>query len=195
MTDGWNDVIFAARRLVRSPGFTLASVLTLALALGANAAIFAVVQRVVRNPLPYPDSDRLIELDHGAQRLNLPSGLGMTRGLYYQYLTRSHTLDGVALYAMDDLTLTADGDPERIRVARATTTLAPVMRVWPAIGRWFRDEEGVPWRRTHGCALARALDAAVRPRPRHPGPGGDPRGRADGSHSARVTRASSPPRL
>ncbi len=144
ITDAWRDVIFAARRLVRSPTFTLASVLTLALALGANASIFAVVQRVVRNPLPYPDSDRLIELDHGAQRLNLPSGLGMTRGLYYQYLSRSRTLEGVALYAVDDLTLTGRGDPERIRVARATTTLAAVMRVWPALGRWFRDEEGLP---------------------------------------------------
>jgi putative ABC transport system permease protein len=144
ITDAWRDVVFAARRLVRSPAFTLASVLTLALALAANASIFAVVQRVVRNPLPYPESDRLIELDHGAQRLNLPSGLGMTRGLYYQYLTRSRTLDGVAVYAVDDLTLTGNGDPERIRVARATTTLAPVMRVWPALGRWFRDDEGLP---------------------------------------------------
>jgi putative ABC transport system permease protein len=144
ITDAWRDVIFAARRLVRSPTFTLASVLTLALALGANASIFAVVQRVVRNPLPYPDSDRLIELDHGAQRLNLPSGLGMTRGLYYQYLSRSRTLDGVALYAVDDLTLTGAGEPERIRVARASTTLAPVMQVWPTLGRWFRDEESVP---------------------------------------------------
>jgi putative ABC transport system permease protein len=142
--DAWRDVIFAARRLVRGPGFTLTSVLTLALAIGANAAIFVVVQRVVRNPLPYPDSDRLIALDHGAQRLNLPSGLGMTRGLYYQYLTRARTLDGVAIYAVDDLTLTGNGDPERIRVARTTTTLASVMRVWPALGRWFRDEEGVP---------------------------------------------------
>jgi putative ABC transport system permease protein len=142
--DTWRDVIFAARRLVRSPAFTLASVLTLALAIGANAAIFAVVQRVVRNPLPYPDSDRLIDVDHGAQRLNLPSGMGMTRGLYYQYLNRAHTLDGVALYAVDNLTLTGDGDPERIRVARATTTLAPVMRVWPTLGRWFTDAEGVP---------------------------------------------------
>ena len=73
----------AARRLVRSPAFTLTSVLTLALAIGANASIFAVVQRVLLNPLPYPDSDRLIEVSHGAQRLNLPSGLGITRGLYY----------------------------------------------------------------------------------------------------------------
>jgi putative ABC transport system permease protein len=144
IADTWKDVIFAARRLVRSPAFTLASVLTLALAIGANASIFAVVQRVVRNPLPYPDSDRLIDVDHGAQRLNLPSGMGMTRGLYYQYLNRAHTLDGIALYASDAVTLTGNGDPERIRVTRATTTLAPVMRVWPEVGRWFTDAEGVP---------------------------------------------------
>ena len=55
----------AARRLWRSPAFTAATVLTLALAIGANTAIFAVVERVVINPLPYPESDRLIEMDHG----------------------------------------------------------------------------------------------------------------------------------
>jgi putative ABC transport system permease protein len=55
----------------------------------------------------------------------------MTRGLYYQYSERARTLDGVVLYATDDLTLTGEGDPDRIRVARVTTTLAPVMRVWP----------------------------------------------------------------
>ncbi len=150
------ETAFAARRLVRAPAFTIAAVLTLALAIGANVAIFAVVHRVVLNPLPYPDSDRLIDLDHGAQRLNLPSGIGMTRGLYYQYLNRARTLDGVALYTWDDLTLTGDGDPERIRVARVTTTLAPVMRVWPALGRWFRDEEGVPGA-SHVAVLSHGL--------------------------------------
>jgi len=138
------EIVFAARRLARSPAFTVAAVLTLALAIGANASIFAVVQRVVLNPLPYPDSDRLIDLNHGAQRLNLPSGMGMTRGLYYQYTERARTLDGVALYATSDVTLTGEGDPERIRVARVTTTLAPVMRVRPALGRWFSEEEGRP---------------------------------------------------
>ncbi|HWF84459.1 MAG TPA: ABC transporter permease [Vicinamibacterales bacterium] len=138
------ELAFAARRLERAPAFTLATVVTLALAIAANVAIFAVVHRVVLNPLPYPDSDRLIDLDHGAQRLNLPSGVGMSPGLYYQYLNRAQTLDGVALYSWDDLTLTGNGDPERIRVARVTTTLAPVMRVWPALGRWFRDGEGIP---------------------------------------------------
>jgi putative ABC transport system permease protein len=138
------EIVFAARRLMRSPAFTVAAVLTLALAIGANASIFAVVERVVLNPLPYPDSDRLIDLNHGAQRLNLPSGMGMTRGLYYQYTERARTLDGVALYATNDVTLTGDGDPERIRVAHVTTTLAAVMRVRPALGRWFSEEEGRP---------------------------------------------------
>ena len=64
------EIRYAARRLVRSPSFTLASILTLALAIGATASIFAVVHRVVLNPLPYPDSGKLIDLDHGAS----PSG-------------------------------------------------------------------------------------------------------------------------
>src|SRR5919108_396708 len=50
-----------------------------------EGSIFAVVERVVLNPLPYADSDRIVELDHGAQRLNIPAGFGITPGLYYQY--------------------------------------------------------------------------------------------------------------
>jgi MacB-like periplasmic core domain len=138
------EVVFASRRLVRSPAFTLATAMTLALAIGANVAIFTVVERVVLNPLPYPASDRLIDLDHGAERLNLPSGMGITRGLYYQYVERSHTLESVALYETDDLTLAGDGEPARIRIARATPSLASVLRVSPAQGRWFTDQDGVP---------------------------------------------------
>ena len=129
---------------MRSPFFSAAAVLTLALAIGANAAIFAVVQRVLLNPLPYPESDRLVDVDHGSHRLNLPAGLGITRGYYYQYLERSRTLDGIALYAGENATLTGNGEPERIRIARTTTTLAPVLRVWPAAGRWFSEDESKP---------------------------------------------------
>jgi putative ABC transport system permease protein len=140
----WKETAFAARRLLRSPAFTLAAVLTLALAIGANAAIFGVVERVLLNPLPYPDSDRLLDLDHGAHRLNLPSGMGITRGYYFQYLERARTLEGIALFNSGDETITGDGDPARIRVTRATTSLAPVLRVWPETGRWFTDDEGKP---------------------------------------------------
>src|ERR1700674_1496338 len=83
MDDALRDILYAIRKLRRSPSFTLAAVLTLALAIAANASIFAVVERVVLNPLPYPHSDRLIQLDHGFPSLKLPSGVGMTAGLYF----------------------------------------------------------------------------------------------------------------
>jgi putative ABC transport system permease protein len=134
----------AARRLLRSPAFTLTAVATLALAIGANSAIFAIVQHVVLNPLPYPESSRLIELDHGSVGLRVSSGLGTTAGLYFHYTQRSRSLDGAALYRTVDRTLSGDGEPERIRVTRVTTSLAPVLRVSPAAGRWFTDQEGAP---------------------------------------------------
>jgi putative ABC transport system permease protein len=138
------DLRHAARRLRRSAAFSAASVLTLGLAIGANVAIFAVVERVVLNPLPYPASDRLINLDHGALKLHFPSGMGLTPGLYLQYAERARTLDGAAVYHSENLTLTGDGEPERIRVTHTTPSLEHVLRVAPALGRWFTADEGVP---------------------------------------------------
>jgi putative ABC transport system permease protein len=139
-----SEMVHAARRLVRSPAFTLASIVTLALAIGANASIFAVVQRVVVNPLPYPDSDRLITLEHGSERLNLPANLGVKPGLYFHYTERARTLERAAIYTTEDLTLTGDDQPERIRVTRATASLAATLGVSPAIGRWFIEQEDTP---------------------------------------------------
>ena len=134
----------AARRLLRAPGFTVATVLTLALAIGANIAIFTIVNRVVLNPLPYPDSARLIELDHASLSLNLRSGMGLTSGLYFHYAERARTLDSLVIYRTEDVTLTGDGDPEQIRVSHVTPSLAAVLRVKPATGRWFTEAEGQP---------------------------------------------------
>jgi predicted permease len=132
----------AVRRLIRTPVFTLATVLTLALAIGANVAIFAVVHRIVLNPLPYGESDRLLALDNGVPDRNIFSGINLTAQLYYQYLDRARTLDGVALYRTDERTLTGEGaSPERVPIARATPSLATVLRVSAEHGRWFTEEE------------------------------------------------------
>jgi predicted permease len=136
------EVRHAVRRLVRTPGFTLAAVLTLALAIGANASIFTLVHRVVLNPLPYPASDRLVDLDHGAALINVPAGMGMKVGLYRYYAERARTVDGIAIFNVGEATLTGDREPERIRVSRTTTTLASVLGVGPGVGRWFSDGEG-----------------------------------------------------
>src|SRR5688500_10516992 len=106
-----NEIWQAARRLLRTPVFTLAAALPLALAIGANATIFAVVQRVVLNPLPYPESGQLVRLEHGSPRINVLSGIGMTTGLYYQY-QRARTLEGVAIYRVGESTMVGTGEPE-----------------------------------------------------------------------------------
>lgn len=141
----WQETRHAARRLRRSPAFALATVLTLALAVGANATIFAVVYRVVLNPLPYGASDRLVALEFSIPIRNLSTVYYIPSRLYFQYLERAHTLDGLALYvATNELTLTGQGNPERIRVSRTSSSLASVLRVTPAIGRWFNESEMAP---------------------------------------------------
>src|SRR5687768_11127862 len=143
MTGMVNEIRQAVRRLVRTPVFTLAAGLTLALAIGANAAIFALVQRVVLNPLPYPESQQLIRVEHGIPRINVPAGIGMTSGLYYQY-QRAGALEGLAISRAGEATLVGRGEPLRIQVTRTTPTLASVLRVPPVLGRWFTDQEGGP---------------------------------------------------
>ena len=117
---------------------------------------------------------------------------GITLGLYHHYADRARTLDGVALYRTSDLTITGDGEPERIRVARVTPSLA----LGPArVARARSLVHGggrCAWRRTGGRAVARDLDATVRRRPAHPRPASDARWRAGGGdrrHARRPTRS------
>ncbi len=154
----------AVRRLRRSPAFTITAVVTLALAIGALVTIFTLVQRIVRNPLPYPDAGRLIALDHagfGGRR-----GVQMSSGLYFQYGERARTLDGVALHWGYEGTLSGAGEPRRVRVSRGTPSLLSVLDIEPSLGRWFTETEARPgappvavltarlWREVSGGASA-----------------------------------------
>jgi predicted permease len=135
----------AARRLVRAPAFTLATIATLALAIGANSAIFTLVHRVVMNPLPFGESDRLIALRYAMPSRNVSAIYFIPSRFYYEYLDRARTLEGLAFYrGPGEVTLTGAGDPERIRSIAATPSLLSVLRVAPAHGRWFTESEGVP---------------------------------------------------
>ena len=144
MESTMREVRQALRRLMRAPGFTMATVLTLALAIGANAAIFTVVRWVVLAPLPYADSNRIVFLDHGARGLDLPRGLGLTSGLYWQYAQRAQMLETVALYQSVELTATGLGEAETLQAARTTQSLPQVLRVTPQLGRWFDEAEASP---------------------------------------------------
>src|SRR5678815_492885 len=112
-----------------------------------------------RNPLPYPDSERLIALDYGIPARNLASGMNsMAWQLYYQLADHARLLESVAVYNSGATTLTGRGEPERIRVTRVTPSLGSVLRLSPALGRWFTEAEGVPGAApvavlSHGCLL------------------------------------------
>ena len=133
-----------ARRLVRNPGFALAAILTLALGMGGTVAIYAVVDSVILNPLPYPEPEELVWLDNAGPGIDLTEGLGFTSGLVYHISRHQHTMTAVGAFSTDAVTVTGDGDPERMRRAVATPSLGEVLGVPPERGRWFVEGDGAP---------------------------------------------------
>ncbi len=138
----WADLRHAARRLRRRPSFTLASVVTLALGIAAATSVFTLVHGVVLSPLPYPQPDRLVQVDYGATGLGIPRGLGITYGAYRFYEQHLRSVSALAMYDSTDLTLTGRGEPVRLDGTRATPSLAAVLGVAPRLGRWFTAAEG-----------------------------------------------------
>jgi putative ABC transport system permease protein len=136
------EVRHAARRLLRTPGFSSAAVLTLGLAIGANAAVFTLVQRIAVAPLPYPDADRLIALDHTAPGLGVTAGMGMSIGLYRTYATLP-SIEAIALYSEREATIIGGGEAVRAELLQATPSLGDLVGLRPRLGRWFTDADGV----------------------------------------------------
>ncbi len=137
----------ALRRLARSPGFTAAAVLTLALAIGANTAIYSVVKGVVLDPLPYPEAERVAWIDHAGPGVGADDGgLYMTRGLFHFYRENARTLEEVAIYRTFRTSLTGDGsDPVSVGTLWTTWTLFPVLGLDAARGRVFgASADGTP---------------------------------------------------
>lgn len=132
----------AVRRLWARPDFGLPAILTLALGLGAALTVWTVVDGVVARPLPYPEPEELVFLDHAAPGLDAERGLGYTPGMVWMQRSESRTLEEVAAWASETVTLEAAGaDPERIVAGRVTPSIAGVLRVAPVIGRFFGDGE------------------------------------------------------
>ena len=131
-----------ARRLVRNPGFALAGVLTLGLGMGGTVAIYAVVDSVILNPLPYPEPDELVWLDNAGPGIGATEGLGFTPGMLYHVSRNQHTMTAVGAFSSDAVTVTGQGDPERVRMTLATPSMGEVLGVSPEEGRWFLEGEG-----------------------------------------------------
>jgi len=151
------------RSLSRSKLFTVIAIVTLAVAIGANSAIFSVVNGVLLRPLPYPESDRLVVVGHTAPLAGFPE-VPQATGTYVLYRDEATTLDGITMYWDGSVNLTGTGEPEQLAAAGITGTFFDVIRTPPLIGRGFSEEELLPdgepvallsyglWQRKYGGA-------------------------------------------
>jgi predicted permease len=124
------------RQLARTPGFTLVAVLTLAIGIGANVAIFSLVHAVLIEALPFPEPERLVAVWHTAPGLDIPQ-FEQSDGTYVIYRRESRTLEELGIYDLRSVSLTGDGAPERLDGSGATASAFEVLRVPPALGRRF----------------------------------------------------------
>jgi predicted permease len=129
------DLRHAWRGLRRTPGFFATAVGTLALAIGAVAAMFSVVNHVLLKPLPYPEADRLVVLSGTAPGSDLPERFGLGFDFFFQYKERSELLDGVFAFGGGTSTFRTDTRVERIGMAFPTNDMYTTLGVRPMVGR------------------------------------------------------------
>jgi hypothetical protein len=142
----FQDLRYGARMMAKNPGFTLIAIITLALGIGANTAIFSMVKSVLIRPLPFAESDRLMQALYLPGPSNPPDDtLGwIARSDLVDWRARGHSFKRIGGYWNASLILPGEGAPEFIRGASVTYDLLPMLGVQPALGRHFLPEEGKP---------------------------------------------------
>jgi len=128
------------RRLAQAPLFTSVAVLTLALGIGANTAIFSVIRGVLLKPLPFDEPERLVGLWHSAPGIGLPL-LNQSPALYYEYREEGHSFEDSAMWDTSAVSVTGAGEPERVTALVVTDGALGVLRVQPVLGRRFTAED------------------------------------------------------
>ena len=143
MISVFQDLRYALRMLLKRPGFTAVAVLTLALGIGANTAIFSVVNAVVFRPLPYPGEDRIVVMqgtkpDHPTDKAtnNTVSYLN-----FQDFQQQSQSFSGMAIVQTEEATLTGVGEPARVRMLLASEAIFDVLGVSPDLGRRFTTQD------------------------------------------------------
>ncbi len=166
------------RRLLKLPLFTTVTVFTLAIGIGANTAIFSVVEGVLLKALPYPNPDQVVTLDHSAAGVNMPHA-GIAPFLYYMYREQGRAFQDVGAWASGTSSVTGLDQPEEVRTLRVTDGVLPILGVQPMLGRLFTkldDSPGSPetvllaagyWRTKFGAdptAVGKTIMVDSRPR-------------------------------
>ena len=135
------DIRHGMRSLLRQPAFTIVAVITLALGIGANTAIFSLVNAVLLRALPFDNPERLVSVAKAAGEGGLP---GLAGFQYLAWKEKSTAFDGIAAYTDNNFNLIGNGEPERISCAQVSASLFPTLGVPPLAGRTFLPEEDRP---------------------------------------------------
>jgi predicted permease len=137
---------FAVRQLLKSPGFTTIAIVILALGIGANTAIFSVVHAVLLEPLPFPEADRLVQIWHTPPQSSFPgmNRFAVSAANFLDWQKQNTVFDRMALYSGGGFELNTGGKPETIVASRVTADFFPVLGIQPLYGRVFNPEEDHP---------------------------------------------------
>ncbi len=142
--DQWDiltqDVSYAVRTLRKSPGFALTAILTLALGIGANTAIYSVVHAVLLSPLPYRDGASLVMLRHPAEKMSVRD-IQFSVPEINDYRSQNQTFTDIAEYHGMSFTLFGHGDPDRVRTGVVSANYFPMLGVSPVLGRTFTSDD------------------------------------------------------
>ncbi len=138
------DLRYGVRVLVKSPAFTGVALVVLSLGIGANSAIFSVVNAVLLRPLPYGNSDRLVKINHWESRENTDSAVSPPG--FVDYRDQSHAFESMSAIYLGNtaLNFSEQGEPERLSGGRVSANFFPTLRVEPFLGRVFVPEEDQP---------------------------------------------------
>jgi putative ABC transport system permease protein len=137
----WQDIRYGARMLLKNPGITVIVIIALALGIGANTAIFSVVNAVLLRPLPYPEADRLIFLNEKSPAID---EMSISYPNFLDWRTHNQTFEKIGVYNRASYNLTGTGEAERIVTGQVSADLFSVLRVNAAQGRVFTNEEDKP---------------------------------------------------
>ena len=140
--EGWlRDFVHAGRALLRAPTFTAVTVITLAVAIGANTAIFSVIEAVLLDPLPFPNAERLVFIGGTAPGTDMPEDLGVPDELYFEYIATAPALEDLGLYGTGSSTTRAEGRIEQLFLTQATPSFFTTLGARPLQGRLPTDED------------------------------------------------------
>jgi hypothetical protein len=137
------QVRLVGRRLARTPMFTFITLLTLAIGIGANSAIFSVINGVLLKPLPFDQPDRLVGIWHTAPGLGFKQ-LNASPSTYFTYKDETQTLDDLSVWQSGSVTITGLAEPERVQALYITASFLPILRVQPTVGRGFTAQDDAP---------------------------------------------------